>query len=142
MEALSLREAQLYRMLCEVFGKELVVPLMSVQAVCGGSVPRASSNQTLSAWARKNKCLFTVVDADDQPKLVIEFFEGFEHSVDPHEEEHQRLLKPLLEELDIAYVTISNAEFSDLLTKPEEHGFCEFMEAKVSESRAPLDEAC
>ena len=105
MVTLTLQETQLFRMLASIFGGEQVLPHLSVSLICGGNLPETpmmknatpSERQAIQGWAKKCKCLFTVVDRFDNPKLVIEFFSGFSHSVDPLEEEHQRLIPPFLD---------------------------------------------
>lgn len=144
---MSLREAQLFRMLSGFFGRDQVILRMSVLAVCGGELPDPlpptiveqlprGAEFNLAHWAKKNTCLFTIVDKDDMPCLVVEFFAGFEKAVDPVEEEHQRLLGPLLSKRHIPYVTISDQEFGDLLDPTSSLDFCTFLEAKFSEARS------
>lgn len=110
----SLLEAQLFRLLVGFFGRDHVVPRMRVIAVCGGELNKEFA-APVRAWAESNSCLFTVVDRDDTPKLVVEFFEGFDEFVDAREEEHQRLLPRLLESAGIRYVTFSEAELSEVM---------------------------
>lgn len=143
---MSLREAQLFRMLSGFFGRDQVIIRMSVLAVCGGELPsplpdavvtqlRGGGESRLEQWAKKNTCLFTIVDQNDMPRMVIEFFQGFDSSVDPTEEEHQRLLPPLLSRRQIPYVTISDQEFGDLVDPASSLDFCTFLEAKFTEAR-------
>lgn len=143
---MSLREAQLFRILSGFFGRDQVIPKMSVMAVCGGELPDPlpeslvaqlprGSAFNLERWARSNTCLFTIVDQEDSPKLVVEFFSGFERGIDATEEEHQRLLGPLLSRRQIPYVTISDQEIGDLLDPAGSLDFCTFLEAKFFEAR-------
>lgn len=113
---LNLAEAQLFRMLVEFFGRDHVVPQMRVMAVCGGELPASleSKGSSLEAWARSNSCLFTIVDKEDTPRLVVEFAAGFEDSIDVVEVEHRRFLRPILDAAGIHYVTISPLEFSEM----------------------------
>jgi hypothetical protein len=146
MVNLSLREAQLFRMLTQFFGHDRVVLKMSVLAVCGGELPRTLPEALieelprgklvdLASWAKRTRCLFTIVDQDDSPRLVVDFFSGFEDSVDAQEEENQRMLGPLLSKCQIPYVTISDSEFGDLLDPTSSLDFCTLLEAKFSEAR-------
>ena len=141
MVALTLPEAQLFRLLVDFFGREHVVPQMSVLAVCGGSLPETSlgSNGAVSEWAKRSKCLFTIVDEHDAPCMVIEFFSGFENSIDVREEEHQRLLTPLLKASGIRYVTISPAEFSEMLDPHSSLDLFNFLKSKVEQDGPPAD---
>lgn len=116
MSVMSLAEAQLFRLLGNLFGGERVVPHMTVRAVCGGELPTDHGlDIDLPIWAAKNTCLFTVVDYEDRPKMVVEFFSGFGHAIDPIDLEHQRFLKPLLARMGILYITISQGEFDEVL---------------------------
>ena len=117
MVTLHLDEARLFRLLSNFFGDDHVVPNMRVIAVCGGSLPAELElvDDDLTAWARENRCLFTIVDQEDTPKLVIEFFSGFSSYVDPTEADHQRYLRPILAAARIPYVTISEAEFQEII---------------------------
>lgn len=144
---LSLREAQLFRMLSGFFGRDQVVMKMSVLAVCGGELPNPLPEAILAQiprgrgfdlaqWAKRNTCLFTIVDQNDLPRMVVEFFSGFDRSVDAVEEEHQRLLGPLLSRQQIPYVTISDQEIGALLDPMGSLDFCAFLEAKFSEARS------
>ena len=141
MVAFELHEAQLFNMLSSFFGRERVVPNMSVLSVCGGELPESARalklpvkqepKQDLQSWARLNKCLFTIVDAEDTPKMVVEFFSGFENAIDPVEESHQRFLPTLLGAAGVRYVTISSDEFSEILNPNGSLDFLSLLESKV-----------
>ena len=106
---------------------------MSVLTVCSGELPTGAArlHRNIEKWVRSNKCLFTVVGLEDEPRMVVEFFAGFEDSIDPKEEEHQRILEPLLGAAGIQYVTISKDEFG-YLTDPESGAtFPDFLREKV-----------
>ncbi len=140
-------EAILFRILVNFFGQDHVIPRMSVLSVCGGSLPDDIQDQMsekgylgpknkqapadLRLWAKKSKCQFTIVNGNDDPKIVIEFFSGFSSHIDISEEEHQRLLAPILRAAGIGYITISNAEFQDILDPDTTLDFCMFLKAKV-----------
>ena len=137
---LTLSEAQLFRMLTGFFGPERVVFGMSVLTVCSGALPSGANrlHRDIERWVRSNRCLFTVVGFEDEPRMVVEFFAGFEDSIDPVEEEHQRILEPLLRAAGIQYVTISKDEFG-YLTDPENGAtFPDFLREKIG-SRFGID---
>lgn len=121
MQEFSLSEAQLYRMLVQFFGRERIVPHMSVLAVCGGEVPagiiveQRPLPKDLRGWAKGHRCLFTLVDADDSPKLVLDFEALNDGTVDPEKIEYHRVLRPVLDAAGIRFLTITNDEFSELL---------------------------
>ena len=122
MISFSLEEAQLYRLLAGFFGRARIVPNMSVLAVCGGELPPGIPVQeaarlpaNLGVWAKENRCLFTIVDDDDTPKLVIDF-EGLERSgIDAERVEYQRVARPLLSAAGVRFFTITGDEFAELL---------------------------
>ncbi len=135
MVALTLPEAQLFRLLVDFFGHENVVPHMSALAVCGGELPEAAvlADSTLMGWAKRSKCLFAIVDQQDAPCMVVEFFGGFEHSIDIQEEEHQRILAPLLRVCGIRYVTISPAEIAEIVDPNSSLDLFTLLQAKVDQ---------
>lgn len=120
-------------MLSRFFGKTHVIPKMSVLSVCGGNLPGEFSNEERdwTPWARENRCLFTVVDHLDEPKMVVEFFSGFKDAVVAEEVEHQKYLKPLLSAANISYVTISDIEFSEVLDPQAPLDFCSLLQDKI-----------
>jgi len=140
MVTLALHEAQLFRLLSGLFGGERVMPHMRVIAVCGGELPPEISALEFVTWANNNRCLFTIVDADDKPVLVVEFFSGFTDFVDPTEAEHQRYLKPILAALGIRYVTISPAEFAEMLDPSSSLDLVSFLRDKVDPTVAVSDD--
>lgn len=131
MITLDHSEAILFRMLSSFFGEENVIPNMSVLSVCYGQEFTAEGEE----WARRTKCLFTVVDGQDQPKLVVEFFSGFDRPFRPEDEEHQRLLKPLLHKAGIAYITISNQEFLEISDPQGPMDFFHWLKGKFEDDR-------
>ncbi len=136
MISLTLEEAQLFNLLASFFGRENVIPHMSVLTVCGeGAEALVSSNRELLAWAKRNKCLFTIIDSRDEPKLVVEFFSGFGDSIDLIEEQHQRLMPPLLKSAGIRYVTFSPEEFSEVLNPSSGVDFVTLMQAKIDQDQ-------
>ena len=66
MIELDNNEAILFRLLASFFGRDKVIPQMSVLAACGGDLPEGKfseqEQQILRISAKKMKCLFTVVN--------------------------------------------------------------------------------
>lgn len=119
---LSLEEAQLMRLLSSFFGRERVIHRVSVLSVCGGKLSAdleyarlGVSAAELEAWARRNSCLFTIVDDDAKPCLVVEFKRERRDFIDVEEVEHSRFLGPILASQRIHYVTMSPAEFCEMM---------------------------
>jgi hypothetical protein len=133
---MELVEAQLFRMLTGLFGRDRVVFRMSALAVCGGQlevVPEVlrdgfNSPSDLSKWAAGETCLFTVVDAEDSPKLVIELATEFVDIVDPIAVEHHRILPPLLKQAGIHYLPIPRSELNDLLDPRKDYDLLMMLE--------------
>ncbi|NDC36897.1 MAG: hypothetical protein EBZ48_02465 [Proteobacteria bacterium] len=121
MPEFSLPEAQLYRMLVGAFGRERIVPHMSVLAVCGGAIPQNILSEErplpsdLRSWAKGSRCLFTLVDGQDIPKLVLDFEALDGGTVDPEKIEYHRVLRPVLDAAGVRFLTITNDEFAELL---------------------------
>ncbi len=97
---MTLDEAILFRILSSVFGQERVIPGMSLKAL----VPTEHNFV----------CLFTVVDDDDQPKLVVEFFLTNSVTIDVNEMERRVLVEKVLVQNGIRYITISEDDFFDI----------------------------
>jgi hypothetical protein len=121
MVEMSLQEAQLFRMLSGFFGRDRVVWNMSIRAVCGGALPASLGSAVVTpteTWVDAAGCLFTVVDAEDTPKMVVEFAPDFSRYIEvPLMERHQRL-PSLLEGHGIRYISITFEEFRDM-TDPQ-----------------------
>lgn len=117
---LTLPEAKLFRVLSEIFGTDNVIPKMRVSALFPEGRPKSLEFELAEGWLERNFCLFTILNTDDSPRLVVEFYNGFSSSIDPLEEEHQRILPGLLGAVGVSYVTISNEEFEEALSPDSE----------------------
>ena len=117
MIEMSLQEAQLFRMLEAFFGRDRVVWNMSVRSVCGGEYPvvRGQSEECVARWAEICGCLFTVVDEDDNPKMVVEIGTDPSRAIDIAELDRQQRLPELLRMRGVQYVLVSNDEFEEIL---------------------------
>lgn len=117
MTEMSLDEAQLFRLLVGFFGKDRVLFSMSVRAVCGGDLsvlPQALDDETRQ-WAEQNRCLFTVVDDDDDPKMVVEFEPDFSSYIEVEQLERKSRLPGLLRANGVQYLTITGKEMGEIL---------------------------
>ncbi len=114
---MSLNEAQLFRLLVGFFGKDRVLFSMSVRAVCGGDLTTLSHplDDETRAWAEKNRCLFTVVDAEDDPKMVVEFEPDFSNFIEVDQLERKSRLPALLKASGVQYLTITGEEMGEIL---------------------------
>lgn len=130
---LSMAEAKLFRVLTDIFGHDHVIPKMRVSALLPLGVPESQQRSGIDAWVKANQCLFTVVNHDDSPTLVVEFYNGFNDSIDPREEEHQRILPGLLAAAGIPYLTVSFEEFEEALAPDSEIKFPDLLRLKLEE---------
>jgi hypothetical protein len=117
MIEMSLQEAQLFRMLESFFGRDRVIWNMSVRTVCGGSYPSMAneSEEVVARWAEVSGCLFTVVDNDDTPKMVIEFAADLTSTIDVEQLNRQQRLPDLLQACGVQYVLMTQDEFDEIL---------------------------
>jgi hypothetical protein len=65
-------------------------------------------------WVDHAGCLFTVVDEEDSPKMVVEFEPDFSRFIEVKQLERHQRLPTLLESYGIRYIAISNDEFRDM----------------------------
>ena len=117
MAEMSLNEAQLFRLLVGFFGKDRVLFSMSVRAVCGGDLsclPHPLDEET-KAWAERTRCLFTVVDAEDDPRMVVEFEPDFSKYIEVEQLERKSRLPALLKANGVQYLTITGEEMGEIL---------------------------
>lgn len=114
---MSLQEAQLFRVLGGFFGRDRVVWNMSVRTVCGGSYPPGAEDiaDDVGRWAEVSGCLFTIVDDDDTPKMVVEFAVDLKRCIDLQLLERQEHLPKLLQLCGVRYVVVTDAEFEEIL---------------------------
>jgi hypothetical protein len=117
MAEMSLNEAQLFRLLVGFFGQDRVLFSMSVRAVCGGDLATLSHllDDETKAWAERNRCLFTVVDAEDDPKMVVEFEPDFSNFIEVDQLERKSRLPALLKASGVQYLTITGEEMGEIL---------------------------
>jgi hypothetical protein len=117
MAEMYLNEAQLFRLLVGFFGQDRVLFSMSVRAVCGGDLATLSHllDDETKAWAERNRCLFTVVDAEDDPKIVVEFEPDFSNFIEVDQLERKSRLPALLKASGVQYLTITGEEMGEIL---------------------------
>jgi hypothetical protein len=131
MDMMNLQEAQLFRLLGEFFGPERVVWSMSVTTVCGDALAQFAAEATVKDWISRGKCLFTIVDDDDSPRMVVEFgaFDG--SSLDLQRFDRQRFLPTVLAAAGIKYVVLTDQEFAELTNPGSSLDLFALLEDKV-----------
>lgn len=108
---------QLLRLLEMIFGEERVIYNMSAFLISGNSPTSLDV-----AWAKDTKCLFTVVDYDDTPKLVIDFAasDSALEVIDTTLLAIQEQLSSYLFKAGIRYIKIKMSDFNDVLDPENE----------------------
>jgi len=117
MVEMSLEEAQLFRMLGAFFGRERVVWNMSVRAVCGGDYPAldGESQEGVADWAEVSACLFTIVDEDDNRKMVVEFAPNLSDCIEVKQLDRHERLPSLLLRRGVEYLSLSAEQFNEIV---------------------------
>lgn len=142
MIALDTNEAILFRLLTSFFGQDKVIPQMSVLAACGGELPEdkfgAEDAQTLTLWAKKQKCLFTVVNELDNPRLVVELSVDAKSSIDVGELDKQQRARPLLGALGIPYIVLTKKELTFVCDPAGPDNWFHLLSSKFEEAAEDL----
>ena len=142
MIELDNNEAILFRLLASFFGRDKVIPQMSVLAACGGDLPEGKFSEqeqaTLRVSAKKMKCLFTVVNELDAPRLVVELGVDAKSSVDLAELNKQEQARPILVAAGVPYIILSKSELL-FVTDPNGPGnWFHLLQSKFEEASARL----
>ena len=141
---MSLNEAQLFRLLVGFFGKDRVLFSMSVRAVCGGDLSSLSYtlDEETRAWAERNRCLFTVVDAEDDPRMVVEFEPDFSNFIEVDQLERKSRLPALLKASGVQYLTITGEEMGEILNPNGTIDLVDVLKDRfgIEDTTDPLDE--
>lgn len=132
MTEMSLAEAQLFRMLVSFFGQERVMWGMSIKAVCGGQYPEIKDHpvHVTSAWAEGDRCLFTVVDDSDEPKMVVEFAPDYSRYIEVDRLDRHRILPLLLGACGVQYITMTAAELGEMIDPGSSLDLISFLQDK------------
>ena len=141
---MSLNEAQLFRLRVGFFGKDRVLFSMSVRAVCGGDLSSLSHmlDEETRAWAERNRCLFTVVDAEDDPRMVVEFEPDFSKFIEVDQLERKSRLPGLLKASGVQYLTITGEEMGEILDPNGTIDLVDVLKDRfgIEDTTDPLDE--
>ncbi|MCB0336928.1 MAG: hypothetical protein KDD62_11510 [Bdellovibrionales bacterium] len=114
-------QAQLLRLLSEFFGDTNVIPQMSLAAVFADCNEAAQEKLAAIAlartpdWSRTEKCLFTIVDTDGTPKLIVELFADDGNTVDLLLLDKQEQLEVLCREAQIHLAIFGYHELAQIL---------------------------
>lgn len=112
---LNLKEAQLYRLLGSIFGKENIICRMSVASI-NNELLQTLDDKSLINWAKNNRFLFAITNNDGDPKMIVEIASDMKKIVDLAELEYRKNIMPFLKLNSIHYVEISDPEMEMLLS--------------------------
>lgn len=106
---------------------------MSVQAVCGAALERVPQDAEvdLRTWAKRDQCLFTITDHNDNPCLVIDIEPDFSSQIDLALLNHKRLMPGIMLAAGIRYVTIRADEISEILNPESTLDLVSFLKGKI-----------
>ena len=132
MIEMSLAESQLFRMLVSFFGKDTIVWNMSVKAVCGGDYPAIGDQNPdqIAQWAESAHCLFTLVDQQDNPKMVIEFAPDYASFIELNQMERHQRLPGMLNMCGVQYISMSRNELEEMMDPSSSLDFISFLKDK------------
>ena len=135
-------EAILFRLLASFFGRDRVIPQMSVLAACGGDLPVAKleklDKQQALSFAKTKKCLFTVVNELDAPKLVVELGVDAKTSIDLSELDKQEQARPILSAAGIPYIVLTKNELSFVTDPSAPSNWFHLLQSKFEEASSKL----
>jgi len=134
----SSSQAQLFRQLMDVFGADRVLPNLHVSMICGQSYPPSLTADfpELPQWAKSTICLFTVIDGESDPRMVIDIFDGFEESIDVKQEERQRYLPLLFSGINVHYITLGSDEIASIGNTGNREMLCAILEQKIQKTKS------
>ena len=109
---LDSKQAILLRLLTDVFGKDNIVFDISLWLLLQDFENIASDNKDF----KKLKCLFTILDKNSTPKMVVNFDPLYdkEKYIDMKELEKHQILENNLKEVNITYLVINKDDFEGL----------------------------
>lgn len=134
MIALDINQTKLFRLLQDIFGESRVIPQIRLKALCGGVLPLVSEfrlDKVDSNQHENLKCLFTVVDKDDEPRMVIDFDAKDSVEIDVYEFNKQEIVKKYLSEVGVQYLLIGFREFEDILDNSKDDTLATCLNSKI-----------
>lgn len=137
MLELTTTEAKLYQLLSALFGRDQVVPHMRVVAVCGGEIPVIVGKSELpqcpelGEWGNHHRATFTIVDAADLPKMVVEVATSTREVIDLEELDHQRVMAVVLRAAGIRYIVVAETEVMEMLDPNSSLDLVSFLRSQV-----------
>jgi hypothetical protein len=130
MTGYDLYTATFLRILTSLFGEDQVVVGMSLFVVCGGVMPLDFVDDHIEV-AKNRKCLFTIVNQDDRPCLVIDFAPGRYSTIDMGTFEYAEQMERALTEVGVKYISIDVCELTALQDPHSNLDLCTLLSEKV-----------
>jgi hypothetical protein len=160
---MELHEAQLFRVLTSLFGEGKVFFDLSAALVCrSGKVQKSSEDSPVAEsldsldpvhasklpeahhppvqWERLSNCLFTIIDHNDIPQLVVEFSASPQEYVDVEAMERQKELLAALSHYGVRYVVLTKKDLYDILDPTSALSGASFLLRKIEEQEDDEDE--
>lgn len=128
-------EAILFRLLSSFFGKDRVIPQMSISCICGEKI-----SQKLNFCTKSTKCLFTIVNQEDDPCLIVELGVDNKDSFDLLELDKQQALAKLLPESGIQYIALSKSDFKFVTDSANPQNWYLFLKDRFEDNSEELNE--
>lgn len=145
MHYLETAQAQLLRLLADFFGSDQVIPFMSISSVFTDLISDLSSfteefdGSCDQEWLKREKCLFTITDAQSDPKLIVELSAGDIDPIDLVNLKKQGIIEALCSEAKICFALISHHELAQILDPSSRVSLISCLSSKlVNEELFPL----
>lgn len=129
MVMLSQEELQLYRMLQGFFGEDHVIPQMRFAAVCkSAEIQILENDKDVSGSYR---CLFTIVNSEDRPRLVFELTHYDASIIDLQSFQDRSHAREILERSGIQHLDISKQELEEIRAVGSGYTFADYLRDKL-----------
>ena len=134
---MNITEVKLFRILTAIFGTDKVIYNMNLRTVVD-SLPCKDEKLPLGTNPFEGvKCLFTIVDYDDLPCLVVSFEQDLNSDiVDLDLIENTKVLSSILPQMGVKFAKITEFELEESIVsirRQENYkDFCELIEIKVN----------
>ena len=126
---LELHEAQLLKLLQSFFGKDRVMPHLSVRMICAEFTSDIESVCPASVAAER--CLFTIIDEQSVPHLVLEFMPDRKLAIEVESLTRVEQIRSCLSAVGVRYLHFELEEFQELLDPDSGLSLVRLLQAKI-----------
>lgn len=102
--------------------------------VCRSSLRGQVEDESAVNWELLSSLLFTIIDQDGDPHLVVEFDVEYGNVVDVAALERKEILGPLLTNIGVRYLVISRDELCQMLDPASELTLATLLLSKIETS--------